>query len=80
MSQLPKKSWWKVDLKAKVVSKQFLNAIKEKEAEKKTKKIDFHADHINDKDYDDDDVDDDENIFEYKHETPKCKIRESYWK
>ena len=74
-----KKPRQKVDLKARVVtSEQFLNAIKEKEAKKKTKKIDFTADGDNDKDYDDDgddDDDDDDNIFEYEHEI-KRKVDE----
>ena len=67
---------WKADLKARVVtSKQFLNAIEEKEAKKKTKKIDFTADDDNDKDYNNDD----NNIFENKHNT-KEKSRWSCWK
>ena len=65
-----------IDLKARIVtSKQFLNAVKEKKAKKKTKKIDFTTDD-NDKGYDDDDDDDDDNIFEYEHEIPKRKADE----
>ena len=72
-----KKSRWKVDLKARVVtSEQFLNVNKEKEAKKKTKKIDFTADGNNEKDYFDDDDDDDDNIFEYEREIPKRKVDE----
>ena len=72
-----KKPRRKVDLKARVVtSEQLLNVIKEKEAKKKTKKIDFTADGNNEKDYFDDDDDDNDNIFEYEQEISKRKVDE----